>query len=68
MPGPCPEDLIPGRDGGDPREPAVCGWGSLPPEVGICPGVPLHVPSVPFEILFFLTKLKTLLTHTCKAS
>ena len=40
----------------------------FPPEVGIFPGVPLHVPSVPFEIQFFLTKLETLLTHTCKAS
>ena len=49
VPGPRPEDLVQGRDGGDPQEPAVCGWGSLHPEVGICPGVPLHVTSVPFE-------------------
>ena len=53
MPGSCPEDLVQGCDGGDSQEPAVCRWGSLPPEVGICPGVPLHVPSLPFEITCF---------------
>ena len=46
MPGPYPEDLVQGRDGGDPQEPAVCGWGSLPSEVVIYFGVSLHVPSV----------------------
>lgn len=35
----------------------------FPLKWGSAPGVPLHVPSVPFEILFFLTKLKTLLTY-----
>ena len=65
MPGPCPEDLVQGRDGGDSQEPAVCGWGSLPPEVWICPGVPLHVPSVPFEIPCFswLSSKPCWLTH-----
>ena len=65
MPGPCPEDLVPGCDGGDPQEPAVCGWGSLPSDVGICPGVPLHVPSVPFEIPCFswLNSKACWLTH-----
>ena len=65
MPGPCPEDLVQGRDGGDSQEPAVCGWGSRPPEVWICPGVPLHVPSVPFEIPCFswLSSKPCWLTH-----
>ena len=53
MPGPCPEDLVQGCGSGDPQEPAVSGWASPRSEVGICPGVPLHVPSVPFEICCF---------------
>ena len=65
MPGPCPEDLVQGCDGGESQEPAVCRWGSLPPEMGICPGVPLHVPSLPFEITCFswLSSKPCWLTH-----
>ena len=43
MPGPCSEGLVLGCDGGDLQEPAVCGWGSLPCEVGIWFGGYLHV-------------------------
>ena len=68
MPGPCSEGLVQGRDGGDPQEPSLLGWGSLPFEVGICPGVSLHFPlCASWEPRFYLTDLKSLLIQTWRA-
>ena len=67
MSGPCPEDLVQGRDGGDPQDPAVGEDHFLPKwwyTLGYLCMFPLCLLGAPV----FLTEIKALLTLTCKAS
>ena len=52
----------------DPQKPAVCGWGSLPSEVGIYFAVSLHFPLLSLRSPVFLDWAENLVIWTCKAS
>ena len=67
MPGPCSEGLVLGCDGGDLQEPAVCGWGLLPCEVGIWfGGISVFSLCVSWQPMFCLTEFIALLIQTWK--
>ena len=67
MPGPCSEGLVLGCNGGDLQEPAVCGWGSLPCEVGMwCGGISVFSLCVSWQPTFCLTEFIALLIPTWK--
>ena len=69
MPGPCSEGLLHGCDGGDPQEPDLCGWGSLRfRNWNLSLGIIAFPFCAPWEPLFCLIDLKSLLIQTWKMS